>query len=303
MHFVRFVAHRKSIGRRLWRYRWPLLFISPFYILFLVFGLYPMLYSAWLSLNQWPGIGPMQYVGPTNYRQLLQDDIFWSSVWNVAIMFVMYVPLAAFLAVVLATLLNGRFLRLQGLWRAMLILPFITSGVATAYTFRMILDNNGILNHLLALVGLPAVMWLDGTWTARISVSLLVLWNSLGFNTLIMLAGLQAISADVVEAAKVDGAGRLQIFWRITIPLLRPSIVFILTLSVIGGFQLYTEPYVLTHGGPANATLTPVMQIFNASFRDLQFSYGATMSWAFFVLILIATLVQYRFANRREISS
>lgn len=288
----------------LWRHRWPLLFISPFYLLFIVFGFYPMLYSAWLSLNQWPGMGPMQFVGLDNYRQSMQDSIFWGSVVNVVIMFFLYVPITTVLAIVLASVLNAGFVKGQGLWRALLFLPFITAGVATSFTFRLILDtNSGIANHLLSLVGIPPVPWLDNEGWARVSVSLMVFWGSLGFTTLIILTGLQAIGAEVVEAARVDGANRIQIFRRITVPLLRPSIVFTVTLAVIGGFQLYTEPYILTAGGPINATLTPVMQIFAASFRDLQFTYGTTMSWAFFALILIVTLLQYAFASRKDMSA
>jgi ABC-type sugar transport system permease subunit len=285
----------------LWRGRWPLIFISPFFILFAVFNVYPIAFSFWLSLHDWPGLGRMDFVGLTNYVELSHDTIFWNSMLNAALLFFIYVPVMTFLAVVIAAVLNSRFLKLQGLWRALIFVPNITSMVAAGYTFRLILDkDSGALNHALALVHVSAVPWLDDVWWARISLGLLMVWAWLGYNTVLMLGGLQTIPPELVEAAKVDGATAIQAFRRITIPLLRPMIVFSVTISIIGTFSMFTEPYILTRGGPIRATETPVYQIFTTTFQDLRFGYAAAESYVYFAIIVAVTLFQFWSISRRD---
>jgi lactose/L-arabinose transport system permease protein len=289
--------------RTLWKYRWPFLFISPFYLLFAAFAIYPIIYSVWLSLHDWRGVGPMRWVGADNYRRLLDDNLFWETMLNSLILFFIYVPLMTFLAVVLATILNSGYLRLQGMWRALIFLPHITSMVAAGYTFRLILDtHSGAANTALGWVGLGPVAWLDDRWWARVSLGMMMIWAWLGYNTVIMLAGLQTVPPELAEAARVDGAGRVQVFRQITVPLLRPVIVFAVTLSIIGTFQMYTEPLILTNGGPIRATQTPVMEIFNTTFQNLKFGYAAAMSYVYFTVIVIATLVQFRFVSRGQVA-
>jgi len=287
--------------RALWRHRWPFLFVSPFFILFALFAVYPIFSSLWLSLHEWRGLGPMRWVGFANYRTLFGDELFWGTMVNAAILFVLYVPLMTLLAILLAVLLNSGFLKLQGVWRALIFLPHITSMVAAGYTFRLLLDTqSGAFNAALGWVGLGPVAWLDDRWWARVSVGLLMIWAWLGYNTVIMLAGLQTIPPELAEAARVDGAGRVEVLRRITVPLLRPVIIFSVTLSVIGTFQLYTEPVILTGGGPFRATTTPVMEIFATTFQNLKFGYAAAMSYVYFAVIVIATLLQFRFFSRGD---
>ncbi|MDQ3513125.1 MAG: sugar ABC transporter permease [Chloroflexota bacterium] len=288
-------------ARRLWAYRWPFLFISPFFILFGIFAVYPIFFSLWLSLHQWRGLGPMTWVGAENFRLLLGDGLFWKTMLNALLLFLIYVPLMTFLAVVLATVLNSGFLRLQGLWRALIFLPHITSMVAAGYTFRLMLDtHSGAANRALGWLGLGPVAWLDDRWWARVSLGMMMIWAWLGYNTVIMLAGLQTIPPDLADAARVDGAGRVQVFRNVTVPLLRPVIVFSVTLSIIGTFQMYTEPLVLTEGGPIRATQTPVMEIFATTFNNLKFGYAAAMSYVYFIVIVIVTLVQFKFVSRGD---
>jgi lactose/L-arabinose transport system permease protein len=288
--------------RRLWRYRWPLAFVSPFFVLFAIFSVYPIAYSLWLSFRDWSLVGEAKNVGLDNFRALFHDDLFWQSMLNCVLLFFVYVPLMTFLAVVLASLLNSRYLRLQGFWRAVIFMPNImASTVAAAFTFQLMLDtNNGYANRLLGFVGVSPVPWLDDVWWARISVGLLMFWAWLGFNMLVMLAGLQAIPPELVESARVDGAGPVQIFRRITVPLLRPQIIFSLTLSIIGTFQLFTEPYILTGGGPANATETPVLEIWRNTFSFLRVGYAAAMSYVFLAAIVAITLLYFFLVNRRD---
>ena len=291
-----------SLRRRLRRYGWPLLFVSPFFILFAAFSLYPIGFSLWLSFRNWSLVGPAQWVGLANYRDLVHDSLFWQSMLNSALLFLIYVPAMTLFALVLAVLLNSRYVRLQGFWRTLIFLPYIMSGtVAAAFTFQLMLDQNaGYANKFLGFFGSPPVPWLNTVWWARISLGLLVLWAWLGYNMLIMLAGLQAIPPELAEAAKVDGAGPVRIFWHVTVPLLRPVIVFSVTLSIIGTFSLFTEPLLLTNGGPANATTTPVLQIWQNTFSYLRVGYSAAMSWVYFAVIVLIALSQYFLVSRRD---
>ena len=284
-----------------WRHRWPLLFVSPFFILFAAFFLYPIAFSLWLSLHDTRGIAEMRFAGLENFARLFRDAQFWGSMLNAAILFVIYVPVMTAAAVVIASVLNAGFLRLQGLWRSLIFLPHITSMVAAGYTFRLLLDkDSGYVNGALGLFGAPPVAWLDDTWWARISIGLLMIWAWLGYNTVIMLAGLQTIPRELVEAAKVDGANRVQAFWRITVPLLKPVIVFAVTLSIIGTFSMFTEPYTLTRGGPARATETPVMQIFATTFEEVRYGYAAAMAYVYFAIVVAVTVLQFWFVTRRD---
>jgi ABC-type sugar transport system permease subunit len=266
-----------------------------------LFLVYPIFFSLFLSFHEWSGLGPKLYVGAENYRFLRGDELFWGSMKNSALMFFLYVPLMTFLAVVLAVVLNAGYVRLQGLWRAMIFLPHITSMVAAGFTFRLIFDtDSGFANRALGAAGAPSVAWLDSPWWARVTLALLMIWAWLGYNMLIMLAGLQTIPQEVNDAARVDGANAVQVFRKITLPLLRPQIVFAVTLSIIGTFSMFTEPYVLTRGGPVRATQTPVMDIFNATFEFLQYGYAAAMSYVYFAIIVVVTIVQFLLVSRRD---
>jgi lactose/L-arabinose transport system permease protein len=285
----------------LWRNRWPLLFIAPFFVLFAVFFLYPIVFSLWLALHSTRGLGRAEFVGLGNFELLLRDPLFWGSMGNAAILFLIYVPLLTVLAIVLASVLNAGLLRLQGLWRALIFLPHITSMVAAGYTFRLLLERDGgYVNTALSWFGVSPVPWLDDPWWARISLGLLMIWAWLGYNTVIMLAGLQTIPRELVEAAKVDGAGRVQALLRITVPLLKPVIVFAVTLSIIGTFAMFAEPFVLTRGGPARATETPVMQIFSTTFEEIKYGYAAAMAFVYFAVVVTVTIIQLAFVTRGD---
>lgn len=282
-----------------WQHRWPYLFISPFFILFALFMLYPVLFSMWLSFNEWQGIGEMRGVGLDNYASLLRDTFFWNSLLNTGIIFLLHVPVLIFGSIVIATLLHNNFLRFQGVWRALIFIPHLTSMVAAGFVFRLIFDGDGaVANQFLTFLGASPLPFFNTVWGARFVLGLLLVWAWLGYDTIIMLAGLQTISNEIMEAARVDGADRFQLFWRITVPLLRPVIAFALTLSVIGTLQLFTEPYILTGGGPLRATETPVMRIFSSTFDSLRFGYAAAMSYVFFATIVVAALLQFRLLNR-----
>ena len=286
--------------------RWGYAFISPFYILFAVFSVYPILFSIYLSFTKWKGVGPKVFVGLENYSRLFKDPIFWQSIRNGFIIFFLYVPIMTLLALVLAVILNSKFVKFFRFFRTMLFIPYITTMIAVGYIFRTMMDTNyGLFNVVLTSIGLPAVPWLENVWWARISISLLILWAWLGYNMVIMLAGLQTIPKDMVEAATIDGASPAQAFFRITIPLMRPIIIFSVILSTIGSFGLFNEVYALTTvgymmGTPQYATITPLVYVYQQAFQNFNFSYASAVSYLYFVIIFVLAIVQFRYFGRED---
>jgi lactose/L-arabinose transport system permease protein len=287
--------NRRSPWRDVKRSRWAYLFISPFFIFYAIFALYPMLFSIYLSLTTWKGIGPLTFVGIDNFIRLTKDKVFWQSMQNGGILFLLYVPVMLFLALVLAVILNSGRVRGFRFFRTIIFLPFITNMVAAGFAFRILLtQQNGLINVALGWVGIPAVPWLESMWGARVSLALLIIWAWLGYNMVIMMAGLQTISNELNEAAMVDGATPIGAFFHITIPLMRPVILFCAITSLMGSFGLFAEVSTLTQGGPANATITPLIRIYNAAFGSLQFGYASALAYTYFAIIFVATILQFR---------
>jgi len=289
------------------RNRWAYVFISPFFILFLVFQAFPIGYSIFLSLHKWKGLGPMEYVGLENYRFLLGagGKAFQQSLQNGVILFFMYVPIMTFLAIVLAVLLNSRQVRGYKVYRTLLFMPYVTSMVAAGITFQLLLQQDGgLFNIVLEGLGASPQPWLEAKWLARTSLCLLIVWGWLGYNMVIMLAGLQTIPHELTEAARIDGANAAQAFFYITIPLLRPVIVFSVILSTIGSFGLFNETQALfpsTDGtGPLRSTLTPLVYIYQQAFGRFYLGRAAAAGYLYFVLIFVLTLVQLRYFGREE---
>jgi ABC-type sugar transport system permease subunit len=285
--------------------RWPYLFVSPFYLFFLVFGLYPIAFSMYLSFTEWKGLGPVKFIGLKNYSLLLQDTVFWQSMLNGVILFFLYVPIMTLLALVLAVALNSKRVRGYKFFRTLIFMPYITNMVAAGFTFQILLNQKyGLLNFFFGLFHIPAVPWLESVWGARVSLCLLVTWAWLGYNMVIMLAGLQTIPRELSEAALIDGASPVQAFLFVTIPLMRPVILFSVILSTIGSFNLFAEGFTLfssTRGhGPLNATITPLIDIYEQAFGNFKFGYASAMSYLYFALIFALTLLQVRYFGREE---
>jgi lactose/L-arabinose transport system permease protein len=292
---------RDSLWQRIFRARWAYIFIAPFFITFAIFGLYPLGFSIYLSFTEWKGLGPIKWVGFGNYARLFQDPLFWQSVRNGVIIFFMHVPLMVLLSLVLAVLLNSKRVRGFQFFRTVIFVPYITNMVAAGFAFRLLLEQeNGLVNILLGTLGIPAIPWLESVWGARVSLTLLILWHYLGYNMVIMLAGLQTIPKEIYDASLVDGATRAQSFLYITLPMMRPVILFVVVLSTMGSFDLFTEIYTLTGGGPINATITPILSIFNQAFSNFRLGYASAMSYVYFVMIIALTLIQLRYFRTRE---
>jgi len=295
------VAKLRQKWIEIYKARWPYLFISPFYILFLIFGVYPILFSLYLSFTEWKGLGPIKFVGLQNFELLFKDKLFWHSMTNGVILFFMYVPIMTFMALVLAVILNSKRVRGFRFFRTLLFIPYIMNIVAAGFTFRLLLNQKyGLVNALLEIFNIPPVPWLESVWGGRVSLCLLVIWAWLGYNMVLMLAGLQTIPSELTEAALIDGASSTQAFFYITIPLMRPVILFSVVLSTMGSFNLFSEIYNLTNGGgPVNATITPVIVIFNEAFRDFRLGYASAMAYMYFIILFVLTLLQFRYFGQQ----
>src|SRR5688572_5925704 len=287
------------------RARWGMLFTSPFFILFAIFGLYPLVASFALSFAEWNGTGALEWVRFENYSRLLKDDIFWDSMRNGVILFLMYAPLQTFLALVLAVLLNSKRIIGYRWFRTIIFMPYITNMVAAGYVFQLLLQEKyGVFNNVLGMFFIPPVPWLDTVWGARAALCLLIIWAWLGYHMVIMHAGLQTIPQDLTEAAQIDGATPVQSFFLITVPLMRPIILFSILVSTIGSFNLFTEIWSLfstTRGtGPLGAARTPALEIYNQAFTNQNFGYASALAYAFFAFVFVVTVLQYRYFGRER---
>jgi cellobiose transport system permease protein len=288
---------RKSI----WSYWRFYLALSPFYILFAVFGLYPVASTFLLAFQKWDGLGPRQTVGLQNFRFLIEDSTFWLSLWNTLVLAVMSTVPTLCIALVLAVMLNSA-IRFKGVYRIAYFIPNITSLVAAAIFFAAVFSTNfGLINSGLRALGLPTEDWLGQPWGIKIAISAMTVWQWTGYNTLIYLAGLQGIPTEQYEAAKVDGAGPVRTFFLITLPQLRPVVLFTVIMSTIGSLQTFTEPQVMVGetGGADQSGLTTALYFYNTAFRANDYGYAGAIAVSTFLLVLLFTAINWRlFAGR-----
>nr|WP_284241570.1 sugar ABC transporter permease [Paenibacillus glycanilyticus] len=285
------------MATEIWKHRKQYLAISPFYILFAVFGLFPILFSMYLSFQKWDGIGVMTFNGVNNYQFMVTDPEFWKAVGNTLLIWIYSTIPMLFFALIIAFLLNASFVRFRTFFRIGYFLPNVTSLVAVAIVFSTVFSNNyGLLNYILSQFGADPVEWLNKTWGIQLAVSIMVIWRWVGYNAIIYLAGLQSIPTVLYEAAKIDGATGIQSFFRITIPNLRPIILFTVITSTIGGMQIFTEPQVLVgnDGGVSGGGLTIVLYLYREAFVNNYFGYGSAVGWGMFILIALISLINWR---------
>ncbi|MGP3955359.1 carbohydrate ABC transporter permease [Nonomuraea sp. 3N208] len=304
-------AHaRQSRLKRALRSYWPqYLSISPFFLLFAVFMLVPVLFSLYLAFHKWNGLGEMEFVGPRNFALLMQDNMFWLALKNTFLIWFMSTIPMLFLALVVANMLNSA-VRFTGFYRIAYFVPNVTSVVAVTIFFGSVFGTNfGLINAILQWLSASPVPWLVNEWTIKIVIAAIMCWQWTGYNAIIYLAGLQAIPSELYEAARIDGAGPVQLFFRITIPMLRPIILFTVVVSTINGMQTFTEPQVLfginsannaSSGGPGGAGLTAILYFYREAFNNNDYGYGAAIAWAVFVVILLFTAINWRIVQRRE---
>ncbi len=278
----------------------PYVFVAPAFILFLIFMAYPIIYSFILSL-QTNRDGEQVWHGIANYTRLLGDELFWKALFNTFIVLVIQVPIQLGLAMLLAVGLNSKILKGRGFFRAVYFLPAITGLAAASVIFRILFaDPDGIVNSFLSIFSFGPVHWsLDEFWN-RVLLILVITWRWTGYNMVIYLSGLQAIPTDLYEAAEVDGASKSTQFFRITLPLMRPIILFTTILSTIGTLQIFDESYLLTNGGPNNSTLTVGFYLYRTAFRQADFSYASTIAYGLLIFIAVLSFLQFKFAGNEE---
>ncbi len=282
------------------------LFLLPYLIVLGVFFVFVSIYGIGLSFFKIDiGITSPEFVGFAYYQRLFAqlayagDSDFWVSMWNITRYTFFVVIGETVFALILAVLLhNTRFIK--GFFRTVFYLPAVTSSVAVSLIFLWLYTPQGGINYLLSLVGIPGPHWLEDPLFALPALMLMNIWATSATFMIYFLAAMQDIPKELLEAAEVDGAGRIQVFLNVTLPLLRPAIFLVVALGTIGAFQMFDQAKFMTNGGPLNSTLTPLLQIYNTAFTDNQFGYASAMSVVLFIVIFAFTLIQRRLIDVRN---
>lgn len=294
----RLLAPRSYMDRQR---RAGLLFVLPAVVYFGLVFLVPLVESVIGSFHRTVPGGESRFVGLRLYEKVLTDPTFWRAVGNTVSLLLLSVPTTVVLALAVALGLHRlRSLRWRSAWTAMYFLPFAVSLVAAALVWQWMYDPvYGFLNHLLGAVGLPPLKWLQSLEMVLPSLALVNVWVRLGFDTIIFLAALQAIPAEYYEAAAIDGASTSQAFRRVTLPLLNPQIVMVTILELIFNFKIFDTVYATTQGGPAGASQTVIMLLYDTAFKFFRLGDASVMAVFVFVTLLVATLLQWRFFRRQ----
>ena len=278
------------------------MFLTPAVLLIAVMSFYPMIKALILSCKSGKALN-LQWAGFYNYIRMFQDGVFMQALRNNFFYLIIQVPIMLVLALILASMLNNKNLRCKGLFRTAIFLPCATSLVSYAIIFRSLFAVDGFINTLLVNIGILDMPYnfLGNAWSARIVIIIALVWRWTGYNMVFFLAGLQNIEYSVYEAAKIDGASPFQAFRKITVPLLRPTILLTAIMSTNGTLQLFDESVNLTNGGPANATITMSHYIYNMSFKYVpNFGYAAAMSYLILILVAILAFVQLKVGDKRD---
>ncbi|SDU72769.1 carbohydrate ABC transporter permease [Jiangella alkaliphila] len=295
---------RTAAPRPTWRQRvrdpgWGLIFVLPMLVLFVIFRFVPSLGAVGMSFTDYRLSGEFTFIGAENYRRLIEDDLFFDSLRVTLLYALMYVPLTLVVSLGTATMLH-HVVRGRGLFRGLLFLPYVTSFVMAGIIWIWIYQSDGLINGALERIGLGPVAFLTGNQAMVLgSLAIVSVWKSFGYSMLILLAGLKNIPEDLMEAATLDGAGAWAKFRRITLPLLRPVIFFVLVIETIVAFQVFDTIYVMTGGGPARASYGLVYMLYDQGFKFFDFGYAATIGVMLFLVVLVISLVQ-RYVLDRE---
>ncbi|RIX30532.1 carbohydrate ABC transporter permease [Amnibacterium setariae] len=294
--------------RRHWR---EYLSISPFFVLFAAFSIVPLIYALYLSTQQWDGIGDSKFVGLAQWQRLVASNDFWYATGNTFLIFAMGQIPVIIGALIAAVLLSQPRLRARGLYQTAFFLPQVTSLVVVAVVFQAVFSNRfGLTNVLLQAAKLPTFQWLTDPWGIRIVIAAMIIWRGFGYFLLIFMAGISAIDTGLYEAARLDGAGPVRILGSITLPVLRPTVIFVALTGTISGLQLFTEPQLLFGGGsgPDRGGLTMMLLQYQylggpgaataqtAVTPDL--GYASVIGWAVFIILLAIAALSFRFTRR-----
>jgi lactose/L-arabinose transport system permease protein len=275
-------------------------FVAPALILLGLFMIYPIVWSLWMSFQTGRGMA-FSFGGLANIQRLTQDGVFLRALGNTMIFLVVQVPIMIVLALLFAVALNDHRLWGRSFFRTAIFLPCVTSLVAYAVLFKSMFASEGVINAALGLIGIGPIPWLTDPFWAKVLIILAITWRWTGYNMIFYLAALQNVDRAIYEAARIDGIPPWARFFYITLPMLKPVILFTTVISTIGTLQLFDEPYNITQGGPSDATLTLSYYIYNLTFRFMpSFGYSATVSWVIVVLVGILSFAQFVVARERR---
>ncbi|TVT34432.1 sugar ABC transporter permease [Amycolatopsis rhizosphaerae] len=288
----------------------PYLYIAPFFVVFGLVGLFPLLYTGYVSLFDWEiGDDHPKFLGLQNYVDLFGDHQFWNALLNTLSIFVLSSGPQIVIAVGLAALLNMR-LRFPTGWRVGVLLPYAASLVALGLIFSNLFGPRyGLVNSLLELTGLDRVDWQANRFASHIAIATMVNWRWTGYNALIVLAAMQALPKEVMEAAVVDGAGAFRRFFSVTLPMLRPTLIFVVITSTIGGLQIFTEPKLFdampgsNNGGSTNQFQTVTLYLYQSGFEGFHLGYASAIAWVLFLLIVVIALINFLLTRRLAATS
>jgi multiple sugar transport system permease protein len=284
-------------ARRLWGEQgllYPLLYLAPFLVFFLVFQVYPVFYGVYVSLTAWDLLSEPRFVGLANYTGLFQDGLFWTSFRNTVLFVALDAPLAVLVPLGLALLINEHMPGLTA-FRSAFVTPLMISVSSVGVLWTWFYNPTfGLINYYAQLLGLPGQHWLSEAGLAMVAIVITTVWWTSGFNMVLFLAGLQNIPEHLYDAAKVDGAGTLAIFRNITLPGLRPTLLFVGVTTIINTFRVFGQVLVMTNGGPFDSTRTIVQHIYETGFHFFRMGGAAAIAWVLFLIVMVFTLIQFR---------
>lgn len=266
-------------------------FISPFFILYAIFGLFPMVFSFYLSFFRWDGLQPMVYNGLENFKFIFSDPIFYASIQNTFIIGILGTLPQILVAIAIAFALNSSLIRFRNTFRTLIFLPYITSIVAVAIIFGLVFNNQpfGFVNYILSVFDIAPIRWDGEYWPVKIAIATMVFWRWIGYNTIIFLAGMQSIPKELYEAAKIDGATVGQQIRLITMPMLKPIVMFVVFTATIGSLQLFTEPLIFLGRGLREEGITVVAYLWRDAFVYNTFGTASAAAIVLFVIIITLT--------------
>lgn len=275
-------------------------FVSPFFILFFIFGLFPIIFSFYLGFQKWNGLGEMEFIGLQNFKWILTDRIFWISLGNTLIMWVLGTLPQLVIGIILAYALNSALIRMKSFFRLSIFVPYVTSTVAVAIVFGAMFNSQdfGLINTILGFFGIDPISWTTSDWGVKIAISTMVFWRWVGYNTIIYLAGLQGIPRELYEAADIDGATVRQKIQYVTLPMLRPIVIFLVFTTTIGALQLFTEPLIFLGRGAREEGITMVLYLYREAFNNLAFGPASATAIVLFILIVIISAINVFISNR-----
>ncbi|MHB8063387.1 MAG: carbohydrate ABC transporter permease [Ruminiclostridium sp.] len=291
----------------------PYLFMAPYFLLFIAFSLLPIIFTLYVSLNDWNGYEGMKFVGLDNYKRMLENGEFLLSLKNTLIIILFLIPLQLILAIIIAYMINSKLVRHKNLFKTAVFAPYLTIPIAAGLLWSFLFDgNSGTINYILQDLHIikEPIDWLLKPMLAKGVIAVIMLWRYLGYSVLFFIAGFVSIPEELYEAARVDGARAWNNFWNISLPMIKPIIIYMVITSLIGGFQTFDEPNIIYtqgnylfgpySGGPDGAAMTMVMLMSKGAFLNNQYGYGSAVAYGMFLVIAIFSIMSLRFMNGRD---